>query len=123
MAIDPNVDAIAEFKIETNNSSAEFGNVTGAIVNIIMKSGTNEFHGNVFEFFRNDALDANRWANNRSGAAKRKLRHNIFGGTFGGPIIQNKIFFFGDYQGTRQRTGGGALASVAPGRVATRRPL
>jgi hypothetical protein len=110
----PNVDSIAEFKIETNNASAEFGNVTGAIVTTSMKSGTNEFHGNVFEFLRNDKLDANSWANNRSGAAKRKLRQNIFGGTIGGPIIQNKLFFFGDYQGTRQRTGGPALASVAP---------
>ncbi|MEW5975941.1 MAG: TonB-dependent receptor [Acidobacteriota bacterium] len=110
----PNVDAIAEFKMETNNSSAEFGNVTGAITNMSMKSGTNEFHGNLFEFLRNDAMDANTWANNRSGARKQKLRLNIFGGTIGGPIIKDKLFFFGAYQETRQRTGGGTTASVAP---------
>ncbi len=117
----PNVDAIAEFKIETSNSSAEFGNVTGATVNATMKSGTNEFRGNVFEFVRNDAFDANSWANNRStdpstGKAprKRKLRQNIFGGTLGGPIIREKLFFFTDYQGILNRTGGSALRSVAP---------
>lgn len=110
----PNVDAIAEFKIETNNSSAEFGNVTGAITNMSIKSGTNEFHGNVFEFFRNDAMDANRWENNKAGAPKQKLRLNIFGGTVGGPIVKDKLFFFGAYQETRSRTGGDATASVAP---------
>jgi hypothetical protein len=110
----PNVDAIAEFRVETSNSSSEFGNVTGATVNATIKSGTNEFHGNVFDFFRNDALDANIWANNRNGAAKQKLRQNIFGGTFGGPVIKNKLFFFTDYQGTVRRTGGGATANVAP---------
>jgi hypothetical protein len=110
----PNVDAIAEFRVETSNSSAEFGNVAGAIVNATLKSGTNEFHGNVFEFLRNDALDANTWANNRNGASKQKLRQNVFGGTLGGPIIKNRLFFFTDYQGTLQRTGGGATAFVAP---------
>ncbi|MCI0722847.1 MAG: TonB-dependent receptor, partial [Acidobacteria bacterium] len=111
----PNVDAIAEFKIETNNSSAEFGNVTGAVVNTTVKSGTNEIHGNVFEFFRNDALDAQTWANNRNNVRqKRKLRQNIFGGTVGGPIAKDRIFFFGAYQGTRTRTGGGTSASLAP---------
>jgi carboxypeptidase family protein/TonB-dependent receptor-like protein len=110
----PNVDAIAEFRVETSNSSAEFGNVAGGIVNATLKSGTNEFHGNVFEFFRNDALDANTFANNRNGAKKQKLRQNVFGGTLGGPIVKNRLFFFTDYQGTLQRTGGGATANVAP---------
>ncbi len=110
----PNVDAIAEFRVETSNSSAEFGNVAGAIVNATLKSGSNEFHGNVFEFLRNDALDANSWANNRNRASKQKLRQSIFGGTLGGPIIKNKLFFFTDYQGTIRRTGGGATAFVAP---------
>src|SRR5688572_20186650 len=83
----PNVDAIAEFKVETSNSSAEFGNVTGATINASLKSGTNEFHGNLFEFIRNDALDANTWGNNRAGVTtKPKLRQHIFGGTLGGPI-------------------------------------
>jgi hypothetical protein len=110
----PNVDALAEFRVETSNSSAEFGNVTGATVNATLKSGTNDFHGNVFEFLRNDKLDAQTWANNRAGqVVKPKLRQNIFGGTFGGPIIKNKLFFFGDYQGTYQRTGGGGTVRVA----------
>lgn len=116
----PNVDALAEFKVETSNSSAEFGNVTGATVNATLKSGTNDFHGNVFEFLRNDALDAQPWANNRTKAltgtpiAKSKLRQNIFGGTLGGPIKKNKLFFFVDYQGIVQRTGGGGSINVAP---------
>jgi hypothetical protein len=110
----PNVDAIQEFKVETSNTSAEFGNVAGAVVNVTIKSGTNKFRGNVFEFFRNDALDANLWANNRVSAAKQKLRQNIFGGTFGGPILKDKAFFFVAYQGAVQRTGGGIIRSVAP---------
>jgi Carboxypeptidase regulatory-like domain/TonB dependent receptor len=111
----PSIDAIAEFRVETSNSSSEFGNVTGAIVLATTKSGTNEFHGNFFEFFRNDALDAQSWANNRSGVrTKQKLRQNIFGGTLGGPIIRNKLFFFTDYQGTVQRVGGGTSIRVAP---------
>lgn len=110
----PNVDALAEFKVETSNSSSEFGNVTGATVNATLKSGTNEYRGNIFEFLRNDKLDAQTWANNRAGQrVKQKLRQNIFGGTFGGPIIKNKFFFFGDYQGTYQRTGGGTTVRVA----------
>jgi len=110
----PNVDAIQEFKVDTSNSSAEFGNVAGAVVNATIKSGTNQFKGNVFEFFRNDALDANLWANNRVGAAKQKLRQNIFGGTFGGPIVKDRAFFFFAYQGVIQKTGGGIIRTVAP---------
>jgi hypothetical protein len=117
----PNVDAIAEFRVETSNSSAEFGNVTGATVNATLKSGTNDFHGNLFEFLRNDALDAQPWGNNRTMAlnpttkiAKAKLRQNVFGGTLGGPIMKNKLFFFVDYQGIVQRTGGGDSIAVAP---------
>ncbi len=111
----PNIDAIAEFKVETSNSSSEFGNVTGATVNATIKSGTNEFHGNVFEFLRNEALDANSWANNRNNQrVKSKLRQNIFGGTLGGPLLKEKLFFFGAYQGTIQRTGGAGTAAVTP---------
>src|SRR5215475_11889800 len=111
----PNIDAIAEFRVETSNSSSEFGNVTGATVNATLKSGTNNYHGNVFEFLRNDKFDAQSWANNRSGVtAKPKLRQNIFGGTFGGPIVKEKTFFFIDYQGAVQRTGGADTIRVAP---------
>lgn len=109
----PNVDAIGEVKVLTGNAPAEFGNSAGAIVNAQLKSGTNTFHGNAFEFLRNDKLDANAFFNNRSGAKKRAYRRNIFGGTFGGPIVRNKAFFFVDYEGTRQVDSGSALASVA----------
>jgi hypothetical protein len=115
----PNLDAIAEFKIETSNASAEFGNAAGAVINTATKSGTNAFHGNLFEFFRNDALDANRWANNRNSTpqvriGKPKLRQSIWGGTLGGPIVRSRAFFFGAYQDTRQRTGGPSTATVLP---------
>jgi len=110
----PSVDAIAEFRVETSNSSSEFGNVTGATVNATIKSGTNAFRGNLFEFIRNDALDAQSWGNKRSGVtAKPKLRQNIFGGTLGGPVVKEKLFFFVDYQGAIQRTGGGGSIRVA----------
>ena len=115
----PNIDAIQEFRVETSNSSAEFGNVTGATVNATLKSGTNDWRGNVFEFIRNDKLDANSWGNNRQKALtgvevkKTKLRQNIFGGTLGGPVMKNKLFFFMDYQGAVQRTGGPGSVRVA----------
>lgn len=110
----PNVDALEEIKVLTGNAAAEFGNSTGAVVNMTLKSGTNNFHGNAFEFLRNDKLDANGFFGNRSGAKKRALRQNIFGGTFGGPMVKNRAFFFVDYQGTRRRNSGPALATVAP---------
>jgi hypothetical protein len=102
----PNLDAIAEFKMITNNASAEFGNFQGGIVNVIIKSGTNQFHGNVFEYFRNDKLNANNWARNWTVGQnfRSPIRWNQFGGTFGGPIFKDKLFFFADYQGLRRAT-------------------
>lgn len=100
----PSVDAIQEFNEITNNASAEFGNFMGGIISTTIKSGTNQFHGNVFEFFRNDKLNANEWANNFKAAKKPALRWNNFGGTFGGPIKKDKLFFFVDYQGQRLDT-------------------
>jgi hypothetical protein len=97
----PAPDAIQEFNLITQNAPAEFGNFQGGIVNVSLKSGTNQFHGDVWEFFRNDILNANSWANNLTGSPKNKLRWNMFGGTIGGPIKKNKLFFFGDYQGQR----------------------
>jgi hypothetical protein len=97
----PSVDAIQEFNLITQNASAEFGNFQGGIVSTSIKSGTNTYHGNVFEFFRNDVLNANNWANNFQGLPKPALRWNMFGATFGGPIVKNKLFFFVDYQGQR----------------------
>lgn len=116
----PNVDALAEYRVETSNSSAEFGNVAGAVVNATVKSGTNQFHGNLFEFFRNDRLDANFWRNNRSPiqpgnqVLRPILKQNVFGGTIGGPIRKENLFFFVAYQGQKQTAGGGVFRTVAP---------
>jgi len=101
VAFTPSVDAIQEFSLITQNASAEFGNFQGGIVSTSIKSGTNRYHGNVFEFFRNDVLNANNWANNFRGFPKPALRWNMFGATFGGPIVKNKLFLFVDYQGQR----------------------
>ncbi len=110
----PNADAIQEFNMITQNASAEFGNFQGGIINATIKSGTNQFHGDIFEFFRNDALNAARWENNWNGtpanSRKDKLRWNQFGGVIGGPIKRDKLFFFADYQGQRLDT----PASVSP---------
>jgi len=100
----PNVDAIEEFKLITNNASAEFGNFQGGIINVIIKSGTNQFHGNVFEYFRNDKLNANNWGNNWNGVPRPAQRWNQFGGTFGGRIVKDKLFFFVDEQSLRRDT-------------------
>src|SRR5438445_4799348 len=100
----PAPDAIQEFNLITSNAPAEFGNFQGGIVNTTIKSGTNQYHGDAWEFFRNDVLNANSWANRVHQPAplpKDKLRWNMFGATFGGPIIKNKLFFFADYQGQR----------------------
>lgn len=97
----PSVDAIQEFNLITQNASAEFGNFQGGIIATSLKSGTNQYHGDAFEFFRNDVLNANNWGNNWSGSPRAKLRWNMFGGTLGGPIKRDKFFFFVDYQGQR----------------------
>jgi hypothetical protein len=97
----PAPDAIQEFNLITNNASAEFGNFQGGIVSATIKSGTNSFHGDLWEYFRNDKLNSNSWENRFKGAKRAPLRWNMFGGTVGGPIIKNKLFFFFDYQGQR----------------------
>ena len=104
----PSPDAIQEFKIQTSTYDASYGRNPGANVNVVTKSGTNQFHGSAFEFFRNAQLNANDFFFNRSPAnngKKQILNQNQFGGTFGGPIKKDKLFFFGSYQGTRQRNG------------------
>lgn len=122
----PGIDAIQEFNLITQNASAEFGNYQGGIVSASIKSGTNNYHGDLFEFFRNDALDAHEasdsWtegvSNGKPGfnalgiANKAELRYNQFGGTFGGPIIKDKLFFFADYQGQRMVTAGATGAQL-----------
>ncbi len=101
VAYQPSPDALAQISVETNNYAADTGNVAGAVISNVIKSGSNQFRGNVFEFYRNSAMDANTWANNRSHAAKPERRQDIYGGTLGGPLMKNKLFFFGNYQGTR----------------------
>ena len=86
----PNPDAIEEFKLITNNASAEFGNFQGGIINVVIKSGTNQFHGNVFEYFRNDKLNADNWGSNWQGLPARPLRWNQFGGTVRRPHYQGQ---------------------------------
>jgi hypothetical protein len=97
----PNLDSIAEFRVLTNNVDAQYGNYSGGIVNVVTKSGTNARHGSAFEFLRNTDLDARNFFS----PERSFYRQNQFGGTFGGPIRKNKIFFFGDYQGTRSTQG------------------
>jgi hypothetical protein len=105
----PSVDAVQEFKVQTNFFSAEFGNTGGAVVNVITKSGTNDLHGTVYEFHRNSALNANDWFANRAGRSIPDFKRNVFGGVVGGPVKipglyngTDKTFFFYDYEGTRR---------------------
>ena len=100
-AIVPPPDAIEEFKLQNGDFNAEFGHSTGAVVNAVIKSGTNHFHGDVWEYWRNDALNSNLFFNNLNHIARPEYRQNLFGGTIGGPVIKNRTFFFADYQGGR----------------------
>ena len=100
-AVIPNLDSIAEFRILTNNFDAEYGEFSGGQINVVTKSGTNTFHGGIFEFVRDMGLDARNYFSPTRGA----FDQNQFGGTFGGPIRKDKMFFFGDYQGTRSTQG------------------
>src|SRR2546425_3322431 len=97
----PNLNSIAEFRIILSNAGAEYGNYSGGQINVLTKSGTNQFHGSAFEFVRNSDFDARYFYS----ADRGVLHQNQFGGTVGGPILRNKVFFFGDYQGTRQVVG------------------
>ena len=106
----PNPDALGEFKIQTSQFDAGYGRNAGANVNVVTKSGTNDFHGTVFEFVRNDVFNANDFFRNFAGQPRAELKQNQFGGVIGGPIKKNKLFFFGSYQGTRQVNG---LATTA----------
>ena len=114
VAYQPSPDALAQISVETNNYSADTGNVAGAVISNVLKSGSNLFRGNAFEYYRNSKMDANSWSNNRSGAAKPKRRQDIYGGTLGGPLLKNKLFFFGNYQGTHFDAPGFETVSVAP---------
>jgi hypothetical protein len=115
----PPVDAIAEFKVQTADFSAQLGRSAGAVMNATIKSGTNSLHGAAWEFFRNDKLDAADWFENNQGIKRGELRQNQFGVTAGGPIIKNKIFVFGDYEGLR-RVAGNTLSGISVPSVAER---
>jgi len=108
--IEPPVDAIQEFKVQTNNFSADIGK-GGAVVNVVTKAGTNRFHGSAFEFLRNSYMDAKNYFDSAT-APIPGFKRNEFGGSFGGPIIRNRTFFFGDYQGRRIRTSETFLSPV-----------
>lgn len=111
-AAKPSIDAVAEFRVVTNNFSAEYGFRMGAKVIVVTKSGTNELHGSLFEFVRNDKLDGTNFFANRSGARKPTLRRNQFGATLGGPIVKNRLFYFFSWQTTLERAGRSYTSSV-----------
>jgi Carboxypeptidase regulatory-like domain len=104
----PPIDSIAEFRILTHNANAEFGRSTGSTTNIITRSGTNQYHGALWEFLRNDAMDSSDYFTR----SVQPLKQNQFGGTFGGPVVKDKTFFFGYYEGFRNRQGETVAATV-----------
>src|SRR5882724_12098469 len=99
------MDSIQEIQVVEQNYSAQYGQAIGAVINPITKSGTNQFHGSVFDYFRNEALDANDYFNNALGFPRSRFRLNQFGGNFSGPIVKDKLFFFANYEGVRQTRG------------------
>ena len=111
VVIQPSVDALQEFRVETNNYSAAYGYSAGAVVNATIESGTNGFHGTAFEFLRNDALDARNYFANPT-ARKPVLQQNQYGGVIGGPVVKNRAFFFGGYEGTRINRGSMIVTTV-----------
>ena len=106
------VDAVQEFAIQTSSYSAEYGRTPGGQISIVTKSGTNSFHGTAFDYFRNEALDANDWFSNDNGLKRAALRQNDFGGTVGGPLIKNKTFFFFSYEGLRLQLPTAGISTV-----------
>src|SRR5207247_1155930 len=103
------MEAIQEFRVESSNYPAEFGTGTGGQISVVTKSGGNNFRGSMFEYLRNDSLDARNFFD---AATKSPLRLNQFGGSFGGPIVKNKLFFFANYEGLRQHAGINLIATV-----------
>src|SRR5262249_35865599 len=106
----PNPDAVQEFNVQAYNMSAQYGNAVSSVVNVITKSGTNQFHGDAFEFLRNGALNARNFFAPKQDSLKR----NQFGGSIGGPIKKDELFFFGTYQGTRVRTAAEGVIEFVP---------
>jgi hypothetical protein len=117
--VQPPVDALQEFKVQTRTYSAEFGKAAGAVINASVKQGTNAFHGSGFEFFRDEAFNANTWDNNRAQRPKGKFNQHIAGFTLGGPVMRNRTFFFGDFQATRTERALSQTATVPTARMRT----
>src|SRR5262249_17823610 len=117
-SVEPIIDALQEFRVQTSNYTAEFGTEAGGQINAVLKSGTNAFHGVLWEFLRNDKLDANNFFNNRTGTPRAPFRRNQFGAAGGGPLYlpkydaRNRTFIFGAYEGTRVRKGITQLTTV-----------
>jgi len=110
--IGPSVEAIGEMRVLTNGYNAEYGRGAGGVVNVTIKSGTNQLHGALFEFLQNDKLNANKWESNRAGVDRGAFKQNQFGAAAGGPIRKDRTFVFGDYQGTRIRSTGGTVPGL-----------
>jgi hypothetical protein len=121
LTVFPSVDAVEEFRVQTNNYPVEFGGSGGGIINLIYKSGTNQLHGSAYDYLRNSVLDANSWNGNRSGIPLASFKRNQFGGSLGGPVVfpklysgKDKTFFFMDYEGLRQRSAGSFGPTTMP---------
>lgn len=117
--VQPPVDALQEFKVQTRTYSAEFGKAAGAVINASVKQGTNKLSGSLFGFMRDESLNANTWDNNRAGRKKGPFNQLIAGGTLGGPIVSGKTFFFGDYQSSRTERALSQTATVPTARMRT----
>jgi hypothetical protein len=111
--------SLQEVRVITANANAEYGNVNGGEVIMVTKGGTNHFHGSLYEYFENDALTANSWSNNFAGVPESAYTQNQFGATIGGPIKRNKLFFFGDYEGFHNHTGGLGTLSMPTAKMRT----
>jgi hypothetical protein len=117
--IGPSVEAIGEMSILTNGYSAEYGRGAGGVVNVNIKSGSNELHGVVYDILQNDKLNANRWERNKASSPRGPFKQNQFGLALGGPLIKNRLFMFGNYQGTRISSFGGAIQNLGYGQFYT----
>ena len=115
----PAPQALQEMRTITGNADAEYGDVNGGEMLLVTKGGTNQFHGSAYEYYENQALTANLWSNNYFGLKKGVFHQNIFGVTFGGPVIKDKLFFFIDFEGTRNNSSGQGSASVATAKMRT----
>ncbi len=115
MAYNPPVEAVEEFKVQQTNFSAEYGFTGASVINMVTRSGSNQFHGSAYDFLRNAITDANDWFANYYGNPRPKQQRNEYGGTFGGPIFKNKTFFFFDFEGTRAISASTASAGVPSG--------